>query len=78
VPVAGLGLQFGGAAPAGGEVGHHLRLPLAVRRWCRLAAGDRMPFAADGARGVLVAYPLAVLDRLLTGSHAGVAGGEAR
>ena len=33
-----------------------------------------MLFAADGAGGVLVAYPLAVLDRLLSGAHAAVAG----
>lgn len=49
----------------------HLRVPLAVRRWCRLAAGDRVLLAADCAIGVLVAHPLAVLDRLLAdGSQA--------
>jgi hypothetical protein len=55
----------------------HLHLPLAVRRWCRLAAGDRVLLVADRATGVLVAHPLAVLDRLLAGVHAAVAGGEA-
>jgi hypothetical protein len=45
----------------------HLRVPLAVRRWCRLAAGDRVLLAADRATGVLMAHPLAVLDRLLAG-----------
>jgi hypothetical protein len=55
----------------------HLRVPLTVRRWCRLAAGDRVLLAADRATGVLVAHPLAVLDRLLAGVHAAVAGGEA-
>ncbi|WP_446219985.1 hypothetical protein [Micromonospora sp. IBHARD004] len=55
----------------------HLHLPLAVRRWCRLTAGDRVLLAAAPAAGVLVAYPLAVLDRLLADVHAAVAGGEA-
>jgi bifunctional DNA-binding transcriptional regulator/antitoxin component of YhaV-PrlF toxin-antitoxin module len=54
----------------------YLLLPLAVRRWCRLAAGDRVLLAADRATGVLVAYPLATLDRLLAGVHEAVAGGE--
>ncbi|HEY7274010.1 MAG TPA: AbrB/MazE/SpoVT family DNA-binding domain-containing protein [Actinoplanes sp.] len=54
----------------------HLRLPLAVRRWCRLAAGDRLLFAADPATGVLTAHPPAVLDRLLAGVHATLAAGE--
>lgn len=55
----------------------HLHLPLAVRRWCRLAAGDRVLLAADPATGVLMAHTLAVLDRLLAGEHTAVAGGEA-
>jgi bifunctional DNA-binding transcriptional regulator/antitoxin component of YhaV-PrlF toxin-antitoxin module len=55
----------------------HLHLPLAVRRWCRLTAGDRVLLAADPATGVLVAHPLAVLDRLLADVLAAVAGGEA-
>jgi hypothetical protein len=54
----------------------HLHLPLAVRRWCHLTAGDRALFAADRATGVLVAHPLATLDRLLAGVHAAAAGGE--
>lgn len=55
----------------------HLCLPLAVRRWCRLAAGDRVLLAAHRDTGVLVAHPLAVLDRLLAGVPAAMAGGEA-
>jgi hypothetical protein len=55
----------------------HLHLPLAVRRWCRLAAGDRVLCAADRAAGVLVVLPCGVLDRLLAGTLAAVAGGEA-
>jgi bifunctional DNA-binding transcriptional regulator/antitoxin component of YhaV-PrlF toxin-antitoxin module len=54
----------------------HLHLPLTVRRWCRLAAGDRVLLAADRAGGVLVAYPLAVLDRLLSRVPAAVVRGE--
>jgi hypothetical protein len=52
----------------------HLHLPLAVRRWCRLTPGDRVLLAADRATGVLVAHPLAVLDRLLAGARAAVTG----
>ncbi|WP_123601341.1 AbrB/MazE/SpoVT family DNA-binding domain-containing protein [Micromonospora sp. Llam0] len=55
----------------------HLRLPLAVRRWCRLTAGDRLLLTANRGSGVLVAYPLAVLDRLLADVHAAVEGGKA-
>jgi bifunctional DNA-binding transcriptional regulator/antitoxin component of YhaV-PrlF toxin-antitoxin module len=55
----------------------HLCLPLAVRRWCRLAAGDRVLLAAHRDIGVLVAHPLAVLDRLLAGVPAAMAAGEA-
>jgi hypothetical protein len=53
----------------------HLRLPLAVRRWCRLAAGDRVLLAADRAMGVLRAYPPAALDRLLADARAAAAWG---
>jgi hypothetical protein len=55
----------------------HMHVPLAVRRWCRLTAGDRVLLAADRATGVLVAHPVAVLDRLLADVHAAVAGGGA-
>ncbi len=53
----------------------HLHLPLAVRRWCHLTAGDRVLVAAHRATGVLVAHPLAVLNELLAGVHAAAAGG---
>jgi bifunctional DNA-binding transcriptional regulator/antitoxin component of YhaV-PrlF toxin-antitoxin module len=55
----------------------HLLLPLAVRRWCHLTAGDRLLLAADPAAGVLVGHCFAVLDRLLADVHAAAAGGEA-
>src|SRR5258705_3249985 len=43
----------------------HLHLPLTVRRWCRIATGGRVLLAADRATGLLMAYPVAVLDTLL-------------
>lgn len=55
----------------------YLHLPLAVRRWCHLTAGDRVLLAADRGTGVLVAHPLTVLDRLLASIHTAIAGGEA-
>jgi len=55
----------------------HLLLPLAVRRWCYLTAGDRLLLAADPGAGVLVAHCFAVLDRLFAEVHAAGAGGEA-
>jgi hypothetical protein len=55
----------------------YLHLPLAVRRWCRLGAGDQVLLAADRAAGVLVAHPLVVVDRLLAGLHAPIGAGEA-
>jgi hypothetical protein len=55
----------------------HLRLPLAARRWCRVATGDRVLLAADPADGVLVAYPLPLLDRLLMDARPARTGGAA-
>jgi len=55
----------------------YLLLPLAVRRWCHLAAGDRLLWAADPGAGVLVGHCFAVLDRLLAEGHAAVVGGGA-
>lgn len=49
----------------------HLRLPLAARRRCRLATGDRVLLAANPATGMVVAYPLPVLDELLAGPASG-------
>ncbi|MEV4539023.1 AbrB/MazE/SpoVT family DNA-binding domain-containing protein [Asanoa sp. NPDC049518] len=54
----------------------HLILALALRRWCRLGAGDRLLLTADRRAGVLKGYPLPVLDRLLAAaSSAGEGGG---
>lgn len=55
----------------------YLLLPAAVRRWCHLAAGDRLLLAADPAAGVLVGHCFAVLDQLFADVHAAVVGGEA-
>ncbi|MGC5054838.1 hypothetical protein ACLQ2S_25680 [Micromonospora sp. DT48] len=54
----------------------YLLLPLTVRRWCRLKAGDRVLLVAQLSAGVLAAHPLAVLDRLLAGTHSAVKRGE--
>jgi hypothetical protein len=48
----------------------HLRLPAAVRRVCRLEAGDRLLLAACPARNFLVAYPMFVVDAMLLAHHA--------
>jgi hypothetical protein len=55
----------------------YLILPLAVRRWCQLTAGDRLLLAADPATNLLMGHCFAVLDRLLGGADASVVGGEA-
>ena len=54
----------------------YLILALPVRRWCRLAAGDRLLLVADHRTGVLTGYPLPVLDRLLNAASAAGDGGD--
>jgi hypothetical protein len=54
-----------------------LTLPLTVRRWCRIAAGDKVLLAADRATGVLVIHPMAVLHTLLADVHAAALRGDA-
>lgn len=46
-----------------------LRLPAAVRRVCRLEAGDRLLLAACPARNFLVAYPMFIVDAMLLAYH---------
>jgi hypothetical protein len=73
------GVMVAGAAAGGaGRIDGrgHLVVPLSVRRWIGLAAGDRLLLVADPAGEVLVASPFAVLDRLLAGLLA-EAGGAA-
>ncbi|NJC83112.1 hypothetical protein [Planosporangium mesophilum] len=48
----------------------HLRLPVAVRRVCRLHDGDRLLVAACPDPGILVAYPMAELDAMVLAYHA--------
>ena len=43
----------------------HLRLPLAVRRRCRIATGDRVLLVANQQRGELLVIPMAVLDDMV-------------
>lgn len=54
----------------------HLRLPLAVRRWCALPAGMRVLVTAAPEAGRLVVHPAAALDSMLTWLHDRVLGGE--
>ena len=51
-----------------------LRLPVAARRWCELAAGDRVLLAAYPQGGLLVVHPPAVLDAVVGRVHAEVLG----
>ena len=53
-----------------------LHLPVAVRRWCRLAAGDRVLLAAYSQAGLLVVHPPAVLDAMVDRIHAAALGGS--
>lgn len=48
----------------------YLRLPVGVRRACRLAAGDRVLLVADPNAGRLLLHPPVALDAVLTGHHA--------
>lgn len=53
----------------------HLRLPLAVRRFCRIEAGDRLLVAVSGDLAGLTICSTDILDPILrhtTSSHAGV------
>jgi hypothetical protein len=43
----------------------HLRLPLAVRRLCRIEAGDRLVVAASYVDGVITIFRTDVLDAIL-------------
>nr|BFE74738.1 hypothetical protein GCM10020092_080390 [Actinoplanes digitatis] len=55
-----------------------LRLPVAVRRACRLRVGDQILLAALPARQRLIIYPPATLATLTAELHDTVAGGEDR
>jgi len=53
----------------------HLRLPVPIRRLCRLNPGDRMLLAACPDRSLLVAYTMAAVDAMILGYHAAHPGG---
>jgi hypothetical protein len=55
-----------------------VRLPVVVRRACRLQTGDRILLAALPARQRLIIHPPATLARLTAAVHETVAGGEDR
>ena len=53
----------------------HIRLPVGVRRWCALAAGDRVLLVAEPDRDTVVVYPPAALDAMVRQFRDVVAGG---
>lgn len=55
----------------------HLQLPATVRRWCGLATRDRVLLGAEPNDGLLVVYPPATLDEMITQVHAQALGGDA-
>lgn len=50
----------------------YFRLPVGVRRACRLAAGDRVLLVAEPATGRLLLHPPAALGALLDAHHADI------
>jgi hypothetical protein len=56
----------------------HIRLPVGVRRWCALAAGDRVLLVAVPQQGSLVVFPPAAVDDMLRRCHSAMLGGEPR
>jgi hypothetical protein len=55
----------------------NVRLPATVRHWCGLVPGDRVLLAADPDQGLLIVYPPAALDAMVSQFHADVLGGDA-
>jgi hypothetical protein len=53
----------------------YVRLPAAIRHRCGLVPGARLLLAADPVRQVLVMYPPAALDAMVSAFQAGVVGG---
>ncbi|MBB5069979.1 hypothetical protein BJ969_003067 [Saccharopolyspora gloriosae] len=43
----------------------HIPLPVPVRRWCRVQAGDRVLLAASAQRGLLAIYTMAALESMI-------------
>ncbi|WP_300017736.1 AbrB/MazE/SpoVT family DNA-binding domain-containing protein [Pseudonocardia sp.] len=53
----------------------YLRLPVGVRRACRLMPGDRVLLVADPSAGRLLLHPPAALGALLDAHHAAILSG---
>lgn len=53
----------------------YLRLPVGVRRACRLVPGDRVLLVADPPAGRLLLHPPGALGALLDAHHAAILGG---
>lgn len=66
----------GGPSKIGADL--YLRLPVGVRRACRLVAGDRVLLVADPFADRLVLHPPVALDALLAAHHAAVSAGATR
>lgn len=54
----------------------HVQLPLAVRRWCDLGAGDRVLLAAAPDADVLVVHTMAALDDMVRAFHTRLFGSD--
>ncbi len=55
----------------------HIPLPVAARRWCFLAPGDRVLLAAAPQQAVLRLYTMAALEAMISGFGTSQAGGDA-
>ena len=55
----------------------YLALPASVRRWCDLAAGERVFLAGVPSEGQLLVYPPAALDALISTSRSQLPAGGA-
>ncbi|GAB3410172.1 hypothetical protein GCM10027569_25410 [Flindersiella endophytica] len=54
----------------------HLHLPAGLRYRCRVRARDRVLLAAEPVDGLLVVYPPAAIEAMLSGFRAYLLGGE--
>jgi hypothetical protein len=55
-----------------------LLLPSTLRRWCRLADGDRVLLVADVPAAWLVIHPPAAVAAMVAAAHERAWGGDAR
>ncbi|WP_243794969.1 AbrB/MazE/SpoVT family DNA-binding domain-containing protein [Saccharopolyspora gloriosae] len=54
----------------------HIPLPVPVRRWCGVQAGDRVLLAASVQRGLLAVYTMAALESMINEFRLPADGGE--